>query len=294
MSIFEQVATQKVSERMGGGNPMSGLLGRGAATIGLGMIKSRLPRGVGPIVDVVNNVAGAALKGDWRSVADKAINSGIFTAKLPWLDNAHSAIQFARQESRAMGGVTPLQAKKIMQESLEVNFARKNLFVVRVTQSFARLDQVEPLTMAGGGAYERLNLFVVDVNYGPITITADSQKVGSAVLDQPNGTEPVELRLTTMDDEKGSVKHWFSQLSGCVAKTDGTFGVPIEYLVQIEITHGFVTEDSAKKWLGQSGGKAWAQKAWFRPVSLESDLSRKDDALEEFTLVFHQFDTSFA
>jgi len=291
MSIFEQVATQKVSERMGSGNPMSGLLGRGAATIGLGMIKSGLPRGLGPVVDIVNNVAADAIKGDWRGAAEKAINSGVFTAKLPWLDNAASTAGFMMQPSRAMGGVTPVVAKRIMQASLQTHFARKNLFLVSVEKAPEGLGAMG--AAVDGVGFGLLNLFVLDVSYGPITITADAHKVGSAILDQPNGTEAIELRLTTMDDEKGSIRNWFSQLAGCVTNTDGTFGVPEDYLVQISILHSFVTEESPKKWLTKTGEKAWSQKAWFRPVSLESELSRKDDALEEFTLVFHQFDTYF-
>lgn len=293
MSIFEQVATQQVSERLGGASPLSGLLGGGAATIGLGMIKSGLPRGLGPVVDIVNNVAGDLQKGDWRGAAEKAINSGVFTAKLPWLDNAHSVIQFARQESRAMGGVTPLQARRMMEESLATHFARKNLFMVSIKNPKAKIDAVDPQYGAEGGPYNLLNLFVVDVSYGPITITADAHKIGSAVLDQPNGTEAIEMRLTTMDNEKGSIRRWFSQLAGQVTNTDGTFGVPADYLLQIEILHSFVTEESKAHWLSKSGGKGWSQKSWFRPVSLESDLSRKDDALEEFTMVFHQFDTYY-
>jgi hypothetical protein len=68
-------------------------------------------------------------------------------------------------------------------------------------------------------------------------------------------------------------------------------GVPAEYLSKITITHSFVTDDAAQHWL--KDGQPWKAGTYFRPVSMELDLSRKDSAMEEFTLVFHQFDTYF-
>jgi hypothetical protein len=193
------------------------------------------------------------------------------------------------QPSRAMGGVTPIEAQRIMRASLETKFARKNLFIVTIKEQPIEVSGVQN---SADKNLEWFNLFVLDVSYGAITITADKHKVGSAVLDQPNGTEAVELRITTMDDERGTIRRWFAELSERVAHQDGTFGLPESYLSKISIAHSFVTEESAETWLG--GRQPWSATAYFRPASIECELSRKDDALEEFTLVFHQFDTSYA
>ena len=289
MSVFERVAQEKTSEAFGLDNlaDMAGLAVGGAMTIGLGMLKSKLPIGVGPKLDAVGNVIGRAVNGDWNGALTGIVNSNLFTSKLPWLDNAASLGWFQYQQSRAMGGVTPAQAQRIMRDTLNTNFAKKNLFLVSAITLNEEIGDVP------------LNLFVTDVNYGPITITADAHKIGSAVVDQPNGTEPVELRLTTMDDESGTVRTWFDRLSSSVTRTNGTFGLPCSYLVQISILHSFISDESEAYWLGTQKDKskstsAWKKQAFYRPVSLESDLSRKEDGLEEFTLVFHQFDTFYS
>lgn len=291
MSIFESVQG-KLSGVTGGGSGLGALAGSGAAAIGTGLIKSRLPTQMGPMVDTAFGAAKSILAGDWAGAAKKALNSGIFTAKLPWLDGAAASAFFQMQPSKAMGGVEPQVAKKMMQESIQTNFGRKNLFIVellsyRVDESFG-LGVEWP---SDSGKYARLNMFVSDVSYGPITLTGDRQKVGSASLDQLTGSEHIELRLTTFDDESGSVKSWFTNLAKAAARRDGTFGVPEEYLAQIRVTHSFVTDDSARLWL--QGEEPWSATAWFRPVSMELDLSRKDDAIEELTLVFTQYDTTY-
>jgi hypothetical protein len=287
MSIFDRVAGEKIGSALGN-RTLGGILGGAVGTIGTGMIKKGLPPGVGPRVDALGNAAGRLLSGDLKGAALTAINSGIFTANMPWLDGAAATTWFMSQPARAMGGVTPVDAKRIMQDSLATHFARKNLFMVSIDDQPIQTSDVQ---CRKPGGLEFFNMFVLDVSYGPITISAEAHKIGSAVLDQPNGTEAVELRLTTMDDERGTIKSWFSQLSGRVANDDGTMGVPFDYLSKITITHSFVTDDAAKHWL--KDGQPWRAGTYFRPVSLELDLSRKEDALEEFTMVFHRFDTYY-
>lgn len=289
MSVFDRVAQEKTSAAFGLDKlpDMSGLAVGGAMTIGMGMLKSKLPIGVGPKLNAVGSVIGRAVNGDWNGALTGIVNSNLFASKLPWLDNAAALGWFQYQQSRAMGGVTPAQAQRIMRETLETNFSKKNLFLVSAIAKNKDIGDVP------------LNLFVTDVSYGPITITADAHKIGSAVVDQPNGTEPVELRLTTMDDESGTVRRWFDRLSSNVTRTNGTFGLPCSYLVNISILHSFISDESEAYWLGSQKDKskstsAWKKQAFYRPVSLESDLSRKEDGLEEFTLVFHQFDTFYS
>lgn len=287
MSIFDQVSA-KVSSAIGGISGGGGLLASAAGTIGMGMLKSKLPIGLGPKVSAGIGAAGKLLSGDISGAVKGVLNSGVFTAKLPWLDGAAALVGYVAEPSRATGGLRPLEAKRIIQESLETNFARKNLFIVSIKEQPIESSDVQSRR---SGGLDLFNMFVLDVSYGPITITADSHKIGSAVLDQPNGTEAVELRITTLDDEHGTIKSWFTQLSALVTHEDGTMGVPADYLAKISITHSFVTDESSKYWLG--GVQPWKVDAYFRPVSMEFDLSRKEDAFEEFTMVFHQFDTYY-
>lgn len=284
MSIFEQVAGEKIGSLLSN-KTLGGIVGGGIGTIGMGMLKSRLPPGLGPKLSVVNNVAGRLLNGDLKGAALGALNSGIFTAKFPWLDNLAATAGFMAEPNRAMGGVTPVEAKRIMKGSLETNFARKNLFLVRISKMPEGIEWLN--ADAPGARLQMFNLFVTDVSYSGFSIAADQQRVGSISMDQPNGRDPIELRITTMDNEAGDIKFRFNMLANRVANTDGTMGVPSEYLVKIKILHSFIHEESEKHWLKDLG---WSQFGWFRPVSIEHDLSRKDDALEEMTLVFHQFD----
>lgn len=301
MSVFENVGRRYGSSlfadsnllkkianatQTGDASGFGGAVGSAAATIGMGMVKSRLPAGVGPKLDALGNAISFATDGDWQGAAASVVNAGVFNDRLPWLDNVAAFLWNASHNSRAMGGVSPPKARQIMQESLETHFAKKNLFLISIKQSL------------GPAGFVPLNMFVTDVSYAPITITADAKKIGSAVIDQPNGTEAVEIRLTTMDDEAGTIRRWFDTLAANVVHPNGTFGVPSSYLVKIEVLHSFVTEDSEAFWLAQQRDRtksrsAWKKDGWFRPVSLESELSRKDGGPEEFALVFHQYDTYY-
>jgi hypothetical protein len=56
-------------------------------------------------------------------------------------------------------------------------------------------------------------------------------------MDKLTGIEPTELSITTMDDSRGSLKRWFDAKVEQAAHSDGTFGLPSEYWVDIECYH---------------------------------------------------------
>jgi len=166
------------------------------------------------------------------------------------------------------GGISPKEAKSIQQEAIRTGRAKKNLFLVRVSS---------PLM---GDFSDEFNLFCTDIEHGPVTLTGDKLKVGATVIDSATGTEVDEIRMTTMDDKKGTIRKWFSAHSDAVASADGTVGVPADYAITITVTHSFV---------GDLGG--FRTKGLFRPVSYEVSLSRREDALEEVQMTFTQLDT---
>lgn len=281
MSVFDAVVQQSGQ-----------VLQSRSADIARGAAKSVLGPKYAGMVDLVANNADAIRSRDWNRLAQAALNGGAFTSRLPWLSGVAASGRFESTESRAMGGVTPVQAKRIVQESLETNFGRKNLFMFDIS-GVTGLDSEWDFDRSNSVGAHRLNMFVVDASYGVNSITAEAHKVGGSTLDQPTGTEPMELRLTTMDDETGYVKRWFEDLRSKVANRDGTFGVPAQYLVRFRLLHAFVTDESAAKWLRSGVDTTWSMKAWFRPVSMELDLSRRDQSLEEVTMTFHQYDTHY-
>ena len=174
---------------------------------------------------------------------------------------------------RLLGGITIEKAKEIFQKSAAINFAKKNLFYVSIID-------VAP----GGGELADFNLFSTDASYSPSTITGDKVNVGSGSFDIPKTGESVSLRLTTLDDEKGTLKNWFKDRASRVCRPDGTFGLPINYLLRVRIVHAFISDIDEFP-------EAFFDEYIMRPGSIEYDLSRKDDALQELQMTFEQFDT---
>lgn len=172
-----------------------------------------------------------------------------------------------------LGGITLEKAREIFQKSSSVNFAKKNLFYVSVID-------VAP----GGGELADFNLFATDASYSPVTITGDKVNVGSGVFDVPKTGDSVSLRLTTMDDERGTLKRWFKDRASRVCRPDGTHGLPISYLLRVRIVHAFISDTDEVP-------DAFFDEYIMRPGSIEYDLSRRDDALQELQMTFEQFDT---
>jgi hypothetical protein len=105
------------------------------------------------------------------------------------------------------------------------------------------------------------------------------------VTDSVSGRERVDLRITTYDDAAGTIKAWFKERTNRMTPRDGTVGVPGDYLVQIRVLHAAINEDVAKVMGGYE--ERWIM----RPNSLETELSRSENGLEEIAMSFSQFDT---
>jgi hypothetical protein len=134
-----------------------------------------------------------------------------------------------------------------------------------------------------GIAMNTFDLLAMDVSYGP-SLVSDHVQVGSSFIDRPTGRNPTEMQITTMDDESGSIKRWFDGKLEQVAHTDGTFGLPSEYLVNIEVVHAIPSE--------QVDGyeMAYSKTLRLRPQSAQHDLSRREQAIAELSMTFVQFD----
>ena len=145
----------------------------------------------------------------------------------------------------------------------------------------------------GGGSASRsisaiainsFDLLCMDVSYGP-SIISDHVQVGSGFIDRPTGRNPIEMSITTMDDEAGSLKRWFNGKLDQVTHLDGTFGLPKDYIVGIEIVHAIPSDQVPGYKL------AYSKTMKMRPQSIQMDLSRRDQAVAEHQLVFSQFDS---
>lgn len=204
--------------------------------------------------------ATSLLKGDLSGAFGSLLNQVLG----PALGSSLSGTQL-----KLVGGITLDEARRLFEETANTDFAKKNLWFISATN-------------LGGGSAPYLNLFATEVSYTPITIAGEAMRVGSGQFDKVDGTERVSMRLTTYDDSSGTIKRWFHDLAAKLAHKDGTFGLPSEYLIRLTVTHATITE-------GQGG--AFTNEYVMRPESIESELSRREDGLEELQMTFVQFDT---
>lgn len=174
--------------------------------------------------------------------------------------------------SQLLGGITLQQAKEIFDQSIATDFAKKNLWCIRVRN-------------LQGGTPLDINLFATDVSYPGFTVTGDAVHVGSGSFDTVTNSERREMRVVTMDDTGGSVKRWFAERHDVMCHADGTFGLPIEYLFRVDVLHAFINEETD----GAPAG--WVDTFIMRPGNMDLDLSRREDGMQEIQLTFVQWDT---
>ncbi|WP_374566033.1 hypothetical protein [Ideonella sp.] len=196
------------------------------------------------------------------------------------LDNVFGP-QFENTPNSLLGGMTPLQAMERIREIHRARPAMKANFYVRIT------DLNPPNLGSGLNAEGVLQLLAVDVSYNPATLTGDKVAIGGAVMDRLTGSEAVELRITTMDDEIGTLKSWFDAKCSQAVAQDGTFGLPRDYCVFIEVVHGLPDPEV----VAASGSEPYSAHVWMRPVTVEHELSRREQALAELNMTFTQFDS---
>lgn len=174
--------------------------------------------------------------------------------------------------SQLLGGITMADAISVFDEHVRTDFAKKNLWCIRVRN-------------LQGGAPLDINLFAIDVAYPLFSVQGDPVHVGSGSFDVVTNSERREMRITTLDDSSGSVKRWFEERHAAMCHPDGTFGLPVEYVFKVDVLHAYISEQVD----GAIDG--WVDSYVMRPGSLETDLSRREDAMQEVQMTFVQWDT---
>lgn len=138
-------------------------------------------------------------------------------------------------------------------------------------------------TSVGSIAVSSFDMLALDVSYGT-SIIGDHTQIGSAFIDKPTGRAPTELSITTMDDEAGTLKRWFDSKGEQIAHSDGTFGLPAEYLVTFEIVHAVPSDEVPNQ------VRAYRKIMRMRAASAQIDLSRREQAVSELQMTFTQYD----
>lgn len=244
-------------------------IGKNAAT---GVINKYIPADIRRTVNIGAGAAGDILNGDFEGAGLRLLDSGLLREYLPGMDGVVSQQRYFGTPTPLFGGITPNEARKIYGEIKSNPLCRKNLFLIEVSSPI--LNDVS----------SRFNMFATELDYAPLTITGEKKKIGGAHIDITNSADPVEMRLTTMDDQTGFIKTWFEAHCAAAAARDGTIGVPASYMINITIVHGFVTT-------GSTPSNAYKNKGLFRPANMEVNLSRREDSMQELQLTFVQLDT---
>lgn len=222
-----------------------------------------------------------------------------------------------------LGGITLAEARDTYKQLSEARLSRKNLFYIQVTDldppdlgiSARNASAPQGNTLAESLAIARsavtgglggliagalggsspaakpnapdvahlFNLFATNVSYAGATMTGERVHFGAVSIDRLVGTEQIDLQITTMDDEVGTLKRWFDAKFAQAAHSDGTFGLPGEYCVEIAVYHAVPKADN----------RAYKFYALMRPQSIQHDLTRGEQAMQEIQMTFQQFDTFY-
>lgn len=174
--------------------------------------------------------------------------------------------------SELVGNITLKEAELIHSISSSIERARKNYWMLEIES---------PITTDRVAAH--LNMLATDVDYTIANISGDRKRIGGATIDSLVGREPIELRVTCLDDASGMIKNWFLMHVEQASPTDGTINVPASFAIKIRVVHNAVTEQSRRN--------EFETYEYFRPISIETSLSRRDSALSEVTMTFSQMDS---
>ncbi|MBL8473826.1 MAG: hypothetical protein JNM98_18695 [Rhodocyclaceae bacterium] len=249
-----------------------------AVNAAMGAVNKFVPVQAQRAVNVGAGAVGDLMRGDLDGAGLRLLGSGLLNQYLPGFGGGvASQIAFWETPTPLFGGISPNEAKRIYDDMRGQTLAKKNLWLLEVT---SRLQ--------GGGLNmpDIFNLFATELEYAPLTLSGDKHHVGGAVIDAVRTSEPVELRLTTLDDTAGSLKKWFSAHCAAVVAADGTVSEPDAYAVKISVLHAFITSES------NQGGHE--DIGLFRPANLDVSLSRREDGLQELQMTFMQLDTFMA
>ncbi|MCB1949845.1 hypothetical protein [Nitrosomonas sp.] len=274
-SITDQ-AGRHASNIMGGGELAQAVGKIGAATatnVVRNAINEHIPIQAHRALNLGGGVVGDILQGDINNAGLRILDSGLFNDSLPGMSAIASQTRYWGRPTPVFGGITPTEARKIYESMKRERLSKKNLYLIEVSSELMG-DTLSPW----------FNMFATDLDYAPYTVSGEKRRIGGAIVDSVQGNEPVELRVTTMDNHYGVLKRWYIAHHNFTASNDGTIGLPYLYAIKFKIVHSFITEESTLQ-------DAYYDIGWFRPSNIEYSLSRREDAMQEIQMTFSQIDT---
>lgn len=328
MGIFDDVGSKGMSS--GGldlfGNSPLGKIGNTLVNQGVKIAASKMSSDKLPFLNgAVQLINGGFNPSNVAGVVGSIINSGVLNRFVPGFKSGYSKNHWLAS-SPLTAGLSQEEVRRLIMLSYAIDHARKNLWILNmspysgsafgsltgmissavggavssniggawgkaagsiatsaVNQAINSIPVLNALSDKGGGMTSNFNMLATEVNYTPFSLEGDQYNVGSAIIDGVKSSQQAEISITTMDDEQGTIKRFFKQQASAIIHKDGTVGVLLDGLVQIRVLHAFVS-DSINR-----GG--FEETIIARPVGIEYDLSRREDAMQEFTMRFIQTDT---
>lgn len=226
------------------------------------------------VIDAIGTGTGAlsdALGGDYNHLGVRLLEYGLADSLIPGLQAILAQARYWRAPTPLFGGISPTDARAILRETQGIAWHKNNLFLVEISLADAKQSLNSPPT--------RFNLYVTGVEYAPQSLVGDAYNVGAAVLSGVKNTAAVELKITTLDDQQGTIKTWFKNQCALSAHPDGTVGVPLNYVCQISVLYGVSRKLTVAP---------YETIGWFKPTKLEAKLTRASEGMEELTLSFLQ------
>ena len=304
MSIFDEVMND-----LGLGSVLGGALGETLGGYVAGQIAQRIPMAQLPMVRHGARAINDLLHGDITGALNEAVNAGVLNRLF---DHAGIAVgEYDRFNSKTeyLAYKSLFEHEQLLDAHVTMRLGKKNLFLLEFSDEASSLaasgsvngaagmanrlldaglgyllgNQPTSSPATGTGLTSVFNLLAADISYSAIGIEGDKVKLGSSVADRITGATATEVRVTTFDDENGTIKRWFKAKASQAAHSDGTVGVMSDYLVRLRVLHSFV-DDQANQ-----GG--FEETLLLRPNTIEHELSRREQAISEFTMTFTQIDT---
>lgn len=198
---------------------------------------------------------------------------------------------FEDRPNELLGWMTPRQVAEIQKLIRDAGPVRKNVFCLRIADPNPPAMEIDGVA-AGVGVAGMFDLLAMDVSYSLFTLTGDKVPIGSAVMDKVTGIEAVEIQVTTIDDETGTLKRWFERKCAQAANPDGTFNPQGKYAFEMEIVHGLPHDHGISPTLpAEKVAKVFSNRYRVRTASVQCEMSRRDQALQELQMTFTQVDT---
>ncbi|MGX2973715.1 hypothetical protein ACWIUH_01340 [Ursidibacter arcticus] len=319
MGVFDQASSVGSGglEIFGGNSPLA-QIGNTVVNEGISYARANIKSDKLPYFDAVLGAASGYQSQGWAGAVGSILNSGLLNKLVPkslrnsrWFDSSPLTANLSMQE-----------VQRLVMLAYATEHARKNLWLISISdysatiggsltnmignavgkavgnaaganwggvakqavnQAINAVPIMNALSNKGGGMTDTYNFLATDVSYTPFAIEADQHNIGSAIVDGVKSSAKAEISITTMDDEKGTIKRFFKNKASQIVHPDGTVGVTADGLVSIRILHAFVSDSTNK------GG--FEEEIICRPVSVDYELSRREDAMQEFTMRFEQTDT---